>query len=80
MVLGEVIGEISFTALPVDSELSLADPVSDPIKSHINGFGSLDFGGVIGETHSRGVVADNWGNGPGPTGGLARTSPGLFLA
>ena len=61
MVLGKVIGEISFTALSVDRELSLADPISDPVKSHIHGFGSLDFGSVVGEAHCCGVIADNGG-------------------
>ena len=31
----------------MDNELALANAVADPVKEHVNGFGSLLFNGVV---------------------------------
>jgi len=56
MVFGEVIGTIGATRVPKNVELALADPVADPIKSHVDGFGPLLFHGVIGNAAGSAVV------------------------
>ena len=48
MVLGVVIGEILLAGFPVHSELSLFNPIFDPIKSHVHRLGSLGFDSVVG--------------------------------
>jgi hypothetical protein len=57
VVLGEVVGEIVDAALPMHVELALADAVADPIKAHIDGFGSLLLNCVVGNTHGAFVVS-----------------------
>jgi len=56
MVFGEVIGTIGAARMPKNVELALADPVANPIKSHVDGFGLLLFDGVIGNAASSAVV------------------------
>ena len=38
-MLGEVIGAIGSTRLPVNMEMALFHAVLDPIKTHVHGFG-----------------------------------------
>jgi len=56
MVFGEVIGMIGAAGTPKNVELALADPVVNPIKSHVDGFGPLLFHGVIGNAAGGAVV------------------------
>ena len=56
MVFGEVIGMIGAAGTPKNVELALADPVADPIKMHVDGFGPLLFHGVIGNAAGGAVV------------------------
>ncbi len=56
VMLGVIIGKVVRPRPPVDQELSLACPVLDPIKTHVDCFGSFLFDGVIGETFGSGVV------------------------
>ena len=63
VVLGEVVSTVGGASLPVHAKLALADPVSDPVKSHIHGFGSLLFDGVIGNAISNCIVG-LYGGGP----------------
>ena len=56
MVFGEVIGTIGGAWTPKNVELALADPITDPIKTHVDGFGPLLFHGVIGNAAGGAVV------------------------
>ena len=57
MVFGEVIGTVGVARAPKDVKLALADPVTDPIKMHVNGLGPLLFHGVIGNAAGGAVVS-----------------------
>ena len=52
----EIISLIQTSLFPHYVELSLTDPVSDPVKAHINGFGSFLLYSVIGYAGSGAVV------------------------
>jgi len=56
MVFGEVIGMVGAAGVPKNVELALADPVTNPIKLHVDGFGPLLFHGVIGNSAGSAVV------------------------
>ena len=56
MVLGVVIGEILLAGFPVHSELSLLDPILDPVESHVHCLGSFGFDRVVGDAFCGGVV------------------------
>jgi hypothetical protein len=49
MMLCEIIGALSRTLPPIDMVLVLPDGVSNPIESHIHGFGSFLFYGFVGD-------------------------------
>jgi hypothetical protein len=65
MMFGEVVGQVVGSSAPVDDKLALGDPVADPIKSHVNGFGSALFDGAIGDAGRTGVVGLDGGGGLG---------------
>ncbi len=56
VVLGKGSSEVVSSSSPVDNELTLVDPVSDPIKSHVNGLGTSLLDGVIGNASSTGIL------------------------
>jgi hypothetical protein len=60
VVLGEIIRSIVYSFLPKDVELALWYVVVDPIKVHINCFGSLLFDAVICNTSCCAVIGLNW--------------------
>ena len=60
MVLGKIIGMIGLTFAPIDVELSLADAVTDLVKTHVNSFGSFLFDSVVGNAACSVVVSHNW--------------------
>ena len=60
MMLGDVVGQVGFSWFPVHLELVLFDSVSDPVKPHVNGLGSLNFNIVIGNPTGSGVVDKDW--------------------
>jgi hypothetical protein len=39
MMFGEIIGSIRLTLAPINLKLALANPIADPIKTHIDCFG-----------------------------------------
>ena len=45
---------------PVDEKVSLLDAISDPIKTHIHGFGAALFDGVVADAGGTSVVGLNW--------------------
>ena len=56
MVLRSVVSVVVLAKIPVDSALALLYPVSEPIESHVNCFGSFLFDGVIDDTSSSAAV------------------------
>jgi len=47
MMFCEVIPFVVFARLPMNLDLLLSDVIADPVKAHVNGFGSFLFHGVI---------------------------------
>ena len=47
MMLGGEVRQVVLSRFPIDMEVSLFSPVSQPVESHVHGFGSLLFDGVI---------------------------------
>lgn len=60
MVLGEVVGVIVFTFLPMHIELPLFDAVTRPIITHVNGLGAFLLDGVIDDAFGTRVVGLDW--------------------
>ena len=56
VMLGEIISLVEATAFPIDVKLTLSDTVSNPVKTHVDSFGSFLFDGVIGDAGSGAVV------------------------
>ena len=48
MVLGEVVSQVVGSFLPEDLELVLGYSISDPVESHVDGFGALLFDCAVG--------------------------------
>jgi hypothetical protein len=57
VVLGEVIGQVVGPAAPMDNNLVLAYPVTDPVKAHVDGFGAALLDSAIGDAISAGVIS-----------------------
>ena len=55
-MLGEIVGVIVPARFPVNVELTLADVIADPIKTHVDGLGSFFFFFFIGNADSSAVV------------------------
>jgi hypothetical protein len=62
VMLGPVITPISCAAPPMDDELSLADAVADPIKTHFHSFGAFLLDRIVSDAHGRAVVSDHGGS------------------
>lgn len=60
-MLGEVIGGIVDAFAPVNEKLTIFDAIFDPVKTHVNGFGSTLFYIVVGDTGGNGIVGLDWG-------------------
>jgi len=56
----EVVTKIFCSWFPVDDELALLDPVSDPIEAHIHRSGLSLFEGVVGDARGSGVIGFDW--------------------
>ena len=62
MVLRKIIGIVLNAASPINKEVTLLDPVSYPIKTHVNGLGApLLHGGVDDASCTRVVGLDRRG-------------------
>jgi len=59
VVLGEIVGFVCGTRSPEDVILDLTNTVTNPIETHVNGFGSFLFDVVIGNASGCGVVSLN---------------------
>ena len=60
MVLCSVVAMVVFPGIPIDSELSLFHPVTEPIESHVDCFGSFLFNGIVDDTSRGTVVRFEW--------------------
>ncbi len=56
MMLGEVIGVVVETAAPVDDEFAVGNAIFDPVETHVDGFGSALFDGVVGDSGSTSII------------------------
>jgi hypothetical protein len=56
VVLGEVIGLVGSSRFPVDVELILANPILNPIETHVNGFRVFHLYSIIGDACSGAIV------------------------
>ena len=56
MVLGEIIPMVAFAFAPEDFELILADTITHPVESHVNGLGAFLFHCVIDDSFGTGIV------------------------
>jgi hypothetical protein len=56
VVLGEVIGLVGSSRFPVDVELILANPILNPIETHVNGFGVFHLYSIVGDACSGAIV------------------------
>jgi hypothetical protein len=59
-VLGEVVSMVGFSWAPDNLVLALFDAVLEPIKAHVDGFGTALFDGAIEDPLSTFVVCANW--------------------
>ena len=57
--LREEISEVVGALAPCDGELTLTDAVADPMKTHVDGFGAVEFDAIIGHADGAGVVAED---------------------
>ena len=55
--LGEEVRKIVRTLAPLDHELTLADTIPNPMKTHVDGLTALRLDGIGRDTHSTRVVA-----------------------
>jgi len=58
MMLGEVVRKIGDPALPVNLELALRHPVTDPVETHVDGLGAALLAGVTSNAMGAFVVGD----------------------
>ena len=56
-MLGKVISFVGATFAPEDMELLLADTITDPIESHVNGFGTFLLDRIIGDAGCGAIVS-----------------------
>ena len=60
MMFGEIICFVGVTRFPVDAELFLFDSVPQPIISHVDGFGTFLFDGVVHDSIGARVIRLDW--------------------
>jgi len=60
-MLGEVVSFVGGTQLPNDVILALANTITNPIKLHVNGFGSFLLDVIIDNASGCGIVSLNRG-------------------
>lgn len=65
MVLAVIISKVSGAWLPVDVVLALINSILKPIESHVDGFGSFLFDGIINDSFSCLIVCAERGAGGG---------------
>ncbi len=56
VMFGEIIGIVVKAASPVDDEFAVGNAVFDPVETHVDGFGSALFDGVVGNSGSAGII------------------------
>jgi hypothetical protein len=60
IVLGEVIGEIIFTGMPMNNELALLDSIAYPIEAHVDCFGPALFDCFVGNASGTCIFGLDW--------------------
>jgi len=60
---GEKVGQVVGPLPPNDAELCLGDAVTNPVKTHVHGLGSLELHCVVGNANGTIIVAENNGLG-----------------
>ena len=58
-MFGKIVGFVGTALAPKDVELFLMHMITAPIKTHVNGFGSLLFDSVIGDTSGCAIISLN---------------------
>ena len=58
-MFGKIVGFVGTALAPKDVELFLMHMITAPIKTHVNGFGSLLFNSVIGDTSGCAIISLN---------------------
>jgi len=61
MMLGEVVRKIGDPALPVNLELALRHPVTDPVETHVDGLGAALLDSVACDATGAFIVGDEGG-------------------
>jgi len=61
MLLGDVVRKIGDPALPVDLELALHHPVTDPVETHVDGLGAALLDSVARDAPGAFIVGDEEG-------------------
>ena len=56
VMFGDVICKICCSRFPENFELVLINAIPHPVKTHINGLGTLEFDVVVGNTACGGIV------------------------
>ena len=57
MVIGYVVANIGASRIPIVTELSLGFAESNPIETHIHGFGLFGDNGIVGDSHCYVIVS-----------------------
>jgi hypothetical protein len=60
VMLGEVIGFVESAFLRADDKLALVCLVANPVKAHVDGFGSFLLDSVVSNARGSSVVSGNW--------------------
>ena len=61
MVFGEIVSQVNATATPINEKLTLTNAIANPVKTHVDGFGSPLFDGVVGDATGGAIVGLEWG-------------------
>jgi hypothetical protein len=81
MMFGKIISLVENALFPADNKLALANAISNPTETHVDGFGSLLFDTVVGNARSSAVVCLDWGRWLGVAEFFkARTQGARFLS
>ena len=65
MVFREIIRAVETAFFPTNDKLALVDMITNPIKAHLDGFGSFLFDSVVGNAGGGAVVGLDGGGGLG---------------
>ena len=55
-MFGEVIRQIDAAFAPINEKLALSDAIPNPIKTHVDGFGSTLFDGIVEDSRRSAII------------------------